>query len=499
MKWLILALFSGAMLLAAFGASGPAAAKPLPFTVTLTASPAAYSGPCSMTIKFVGVISGKPFTKLSYQIARVVGGAASVTPWTNTTMTSTGKMTVPDTITVTAAQAGVESETLQVLPGPSSATVKVSVTCATPKPTAKPSISLANPGVTTQIGPTPSPSHSPFANPGVILAPGAAALPPPINLNQALPNPTVKDAQNTYCPTRGGSACNFAFYVGLPAGKLALVWDYPYSNHIDGYNVYRADSAPPGPMAVHMVGAPKPLATQTDPSWKFVVLDAQKAGSCFAVTAYHGSDESNRSVRFCIGYGGVPKQVSLNPDLMGTMIATYTYRPDTDFTSQDNQHPTPRGVYDFLEVGHAHNPMLWTSDRSQVSQWANDLIRGYLHFNAGALSGARIAQARLHLQGAQTVGQSGGMTCLVYYDASSHRWSPPSGWLDVGSNGGSNIQGPDISLDVTPMVQAWANAPSTNNGIVLNGDTIEPIYKMVLLSSTCTTTFSSATLDVTYY
>jgi hypothetical protein len=512
MRWLVFALFAGAMFLAVSSTSGPAAAKSPPLTVTLAASPAAYTGPCPVAIKFTGEIDGDPGTKLSYQIARIVGGTPSVTPWTSTTMTPTGKLLVYDTIIVTVAKAGIESETLHVLPGLASATAKVPVVCATPKPTStptstptskptskptnKPNVSIVNSGVTTQITPAPTSTHAPLTNPGVALAPNArlaGPLPPPINLTQAL----TKDV----CQAHGGSAGSLACYIGLPAGKLALVWDYPYSNAIDGYNVYRADSASTGTTTLHMQTAPKPVATQADPTWKFVVLDAQRAGSCFAVTAYHGSAESARSVRFCVGAGGVAKMVSLQSDRVGTMVVDFFVW--TDKSVQDNMYsnnvPFVRDLL-YLDVGYTHQPSLWRDQaHTQVSQNTNSLFRGYVHFNSGALNGRQIAQAQLSLVGGTTQGGSAGQLCLAHYGGADHLWNPGDKLNSTSQMGNGPYQGPDLHLDVTSLVQSWANAPASNLGITLDGEQGLVIYNMVILSSTCLTSFPTATLDVTYY
>jgi hypothetical protein len=488
------ALFASAVFAAGFIVSAPAGAKPPPFAASIAASPSVYSGSCPVSIKYTGTITGGPGEKLSYQFARIVGGTPSLTPWTSATMPPTGKLLVLDTITVTAAQAGIETETLRVLPGPASATVKVSVTCVPIKPTPKPVVSLAG-GVTTTITPAPSPTHTPF-NPGVMLAPAAhlpTPFPAPINLAQAL----TKEV----CQAHGGSAGSVACYIGLPAGKLALVWDYPFPNKIDGYNVYRADTAPPGPMAVRSLYAPKPIATQSDPSWKFVVLDAQKAGSCFAVTAYHGSDESPRSVRFCIGEGGVAKMVSLNSDRIGTMIADFYVW--TDKSVQDNMYqnksPFIRDLLN-LNVGYTHRATLFRDQaHTQISQNTNSLYRGYVHFNTAQLSGHQIAQAQLSLIGGTTEGGSPGQLCLAHYGSADRLWNPGDSLSSTSQLGNGPYQGPDLHLDVTSLVQSWATSPSSNLGITMDGDTPLVIYNMVILSSTCFTSFPSATLDVTYY
>ncbi len=515
MRSLTLGCLVAAMLIAAFCSAPTASAKPFSFTVTLAASPASYNGPCPTTIKYTGAITGDPGDSLSYQISRIVGGVPASLPWTAATIPAVGKITVLDSITVTAPQAGVETETLHVKPGSANASVKVLVTCIKPTPTpvatkpptspptapptkpptSKPSIVLVNPNLSI----TPAPSPSSKLPPGVQLAPSLAlGTPPPprppINLTQAF----TKEV----CQAHGGSAGSLACYIGLPAGKLALVWDYPFSDKIDGYNVYPAQGpAPAGPIALHMMTPPKPLANQADPSWKFVVLDMPRPGACFTVTAYRGKLESNQSVRLCLGAGGIAQKVSFSPDRIGTMIADFFVW--TDKSVQDNMytnnHPFIRDLLS-LDVGYKHDADLWRDQaHTQVSQYMNSLFRGYVHFNTAALSGHHIAQAQLSLVGGSTQGGPSGEICLAHYGAADHLWNPGDNLGETSQMGNGPYQGPDLHLDVTTLVQSWADSPASNRGITMDGEQDLVIYPMVILSSTCLTSFPSATLDVTYY
>ena len=248
-----------------------------------------------------------------------------------------------------------------------------------------------------------------------------------------------------------------------------------------------------------MLGAIKPVATQHDPSVHLIVLDQPRAGACFAVTAFHGNDESNRSVRLCIGEGGIGKTMSFNPDTIGTMVVDYFYITYIEVWKQSNQNGNVRDLLS-LSVGFTHiADMFRDNAHTDISGYMNSLFRGYVHFNTGALTGRTIAKAQLHLVAGATQGIGGGTTCLSSYGPANQVWYPGGRVARTASYGGSRIQGPDIQLDVTPIVQSWANSPAANKGIVLDGDQPEVIYQMVILSSTCLTQFSSETLDVTYY
>ncbi|MBV8223046.1 MAG: hypothetical protein JO293_06760, partial [Candidatus Eremiobacteraeota bacterium] len=301
------------------------------------------------------------------------------------------------------------------------------------------------------------------------------------------------------CQAHGGSAGSFACYIGLPAGKVALVWDYPYSNPVDGYNVYRADSTTSsGPTSVQMVTIPKPIAQATQSDWHFAILDKQSAGSCFAVTAYHGNAESNRSVQYCIAENGVPKMVSLDPDRVGTMIADAYVRTDMSLLENEdrNKNILIRGYVD-LSVGHTHTADLWRDQaHTQVSEYANSVYRGYAHFNTWMLAGRHIAQAQLSLLGGTTQGSS--LLCLVNYGQADHFWNSGDRLYPNQDLGNGPYQGPDLHLDVTRLVQSWADGSAQNTGFALVDDQSLGL-PMVVISDTCLTNFPTAKLDVTYY
>jgi hypothetical protein len=350
------------------------------------------------------------------------------------------------------------------------------------------------------VAPVFKPNPTPTPNKGVMLAPNAGLvqqLPAPINFTDlgSVANLSDKNSWQPVCTAHGGSGGSFACYIAVPAGKLVVLWDYPFSTPIDGFRIYPAGAAPSGPTTIHVLQTINPLATQSNPSIRLTVLDMPHAGACYTVTAFHGNAESNKSTQHCIGFSGIAKKISLQPDKVGAMVEDWYYYVPQEVWKQSNEQPFTRDLL-YTTVGYTHVASTYSDNaHTQVTTWTNSLYRGFMHFNTYVLNGANIAQAKLNLHA-----DSGGMTCLAHWGAADHMWNPGD-HLTIGGTwyGGSTIMGPDLSLDVTPVVQDWANFPTHNTGFAVLPDQAEVIYQMIILSSSCLTNFPSASLDVTYY
>jgi hypothetical protein len=163
--------------------------------------------------------------------------------------------------------------------------------------------------------PIPAPGP-PVMGPGVPMA--AGRLPAPSQLlgfKHPAEATDPRDRQPTPCNVHGGIAGGLACQALLPKGGLALVWSYGPA-HVDGFRVYsvpRSMARPPGrpePAAVAVAPGPAinaPIATQATrleggQVATLVVLDPRPAGfgnECFAVTAFAGAEESEKSAPFC--------------------------------------------------------------------------------------------------------------------------------------------------------------------------------------------------------
>jgi len=192
------------------------------------------------------------------------------------------------------------------------------------------------------------------------------------------------------------------------------------------------------------------------------------------------------------------KTVVFTADVLGTMVAdvwVWTDKSVVDNDYYNNNGPNMRDLL-YLEIGHTHNASLFHDQaHTQVAQYTNSVYRGYVHFTTSGLAGHTVTNARLRLNG----NPSYGTTCITQYGGADHLWHPVDKLFISGTPlGGSPIVGQDLSLDVTSVVQAWANSPNPVTAFALDDGVPLAIYNMVALSDSCLTSFTQAVLDVTY-
>lgn len=143
-----------------------------------------------------------------------------------------------------------------------------------------------------------------------------------------------------------------------------------------------------------------------------------------------------------------------------------------------------------MSVGWSHVASGWHDlAHTQIVEYTNSIFRTFLHFDTSALNGHHLAKAQLNLH------VNTKPLCITQY-----------GNADAGYKSGQRLEigmpmpATSSVLDVTKLVQSWADSPGPNAGaFALQGDEGVDMYHIVSINTTCVTQLQSPTLDVTYY
>ena len=295
------------------------------------------------------------------------------------------------------------------------------------------------------------------------------------------------------CSQHGGFGFGLACKALLPQGRLVLVWRYATTlAPVTGFHVWRVDGGAHALVADQSGGAD---ATG-------VVLDAPPpggyAGACYALSAYGGGAEGALSAPFCAGAGGVVQTLVLRP-LQNRSIGRF----HTVMTGVNPEDKFDNEV-EANQVGYIYETQkdAITGDRSVAAASRLGLL-----FDAAPLAGRTIVSARLKLSvqdawidapftGPENVTDHH-TSCAGKIAVGIDRWWTNTDWIDdavVVSPG--RYQGPDVAMDVTPIVRQWASG-QPNFGLVLQG---EEENFAAFTEASCLTSYTpgSYELDVEY-
>ena len=291
-------------------------------------------------------------------------------------------------------------------------------------------------------------------------------LPPPTGLAGA-DDPAI-------CGAHGGIAAGLACKALLPLGRLALVWDYPARADVVGFHVYRVDGAQRILVADQANGA----------AVRAYVIDPPPADgyatACYAVSAYSTSQESAVSDAFCGAGARLTQTLTLAP------IARLTTFLETNTTSSglNNGSRVLHDTDDRPLVGDWHE-----TDKNSFGDFAgNAAYRLGLYFDITPVMHRRIRSARLqfevdsawngdgvihapgpHMQAAD-VPTDHQTSCAAVLSEGTARWWNYKDWILDSPVKSAAAQGPDIAIDVTDIVNGWANSARPNFGFVLKSD-----------------------------
>ncbi|HZR70550.1 MAG TPA: hypothetical protein VFB01_16020 [Burkholderiales bacterium] len=285
------------------------------------------------------------------------------------------------------------------------------------------------------------------------------------------------------CADHGGLGGGLACTALLPQGRMALVWSWSGAA-ADGFNVYRVDGGQQVRTGRQANGKEATVYI-VDP-----VPAGGYAGKCYAVSAYRGSDESPLSAPFCTDGGNVVQTAVIT---VGHARAVGQWKD-----SDGGGGVTDGGSY---AVGY------WdlTFTHALGDNHSNTFDRLALFFDTSAVSHRKIYGARLKLTVDSTIVGEGPFQFDHYTSCASRigtgldRWWNHGDWIQASEVlAPGRYQGPDVALDVTKIVQQWAQFPDANFGLVLMGENED---LSAFLYRACQTTYDPTriSLEVEFY
>jgi hypothetical protein len=457
-----------------------------PITVSLSALPVAYNGPCPVTVKFTGNISGKAFAKISYVFAHTLGKTTTKTVPVSATLPKSGLLPpVYESLIIDAAHAGAQTNELDVTPGTSKASAAFTVACTT----------LAPAQISTSVFSTPTPKPSPQL---VQLA------------FNSIPPPTLRQAASALdCAAHFGSDILFVPTLCAAAMKagLMLVWDWSPAagcptcpQTLDGYNIYRVDG-----------GRRQKLWSQTPQDakgWGPPIPSDGWNGKCYQVSAYKGSQESFFSNRVCVGGNVVvgTQTVTLTPQRVRTAHHLTIHQ-----SGVCNSTDTTLSFSNQFEVGYDYSIFTAFCDKHISNNY-----RGAVLFDLSSLSGKKVFKATLHLGQSYTDYEGSPNSTASYQFVDSPHifhtaswscgnvigtgigawWSTPS-WFGVSDFNSWTGSSTPLDIDVTIKVGSWL-AGTPNYGFVMHSSIEGDLNDFKYLWA-CTTTVNHPTLTVEYF
>lgn len=315
-------------------------------------------------------------------------------------------------------------------------------------------------------------------------------LPPPANLTSTLDYPQ--------CSAHGGLGAGLACKASLPAGGMALIWNYPAKASITGFHIYEATL---GPNPLRLIGTQALGASAT-----ILVLNQPPSGGwfnqrCYVVTAFNDKGDSGYSNVFCGENAKQMQTVSLSPTWRSsglqnkTRLEEFGYAPDVPLVGYN--YATNKGTVAINDY------------------YLDDALRTGLIFDLSGLANAHIVSAHLRMEVDRTwtgkyqyppVGVVGSglpsshsTSCTAKVFMGGDRWAKNTDWIEAGAQIAETgvVEGPDVRIDVTPAARAWTTGQE-NRGLVLEG---EEENLTAFTEKGCVTQYfpDAFRLDVIYY
>ncbi len=323
---------------------------------------------------------------------------------------------------------------------------------------------------------------------------GAVLFPsPPSALSNTL-DPVI-------CSRHAGLAGALGCKAGLPLGMLALVWNYCSGCNADGFHLYRVDGGRHELVPTPNNGTGFTAALLDKPAGGF-------NGRCYAVSAYAAGTESSPSNAYCAAGGSVQTTVTLRASNVRSWVQIHTGNTGAlaGLAQASLLGVIPLGsMTNSQGLGVPVAGYVYRTNKSDFGDSFYDLSsRAGVYFDVASLRGRSIASAKLRLKVSRTMSGSKYTTadpnsCAANVGLGKDYWWTYSGPIQnadfaAGTSPGI-IVGPDVAIDVTRIVSAWASGSRANYGFVLRN----PSENLnAFTEDSCLTNFFDEALEVTY-
>jgi hypothetical protein len=276
----------------------------------------------------------------------------------------------------------------------------------------------------------------------------------------------------------------------IKSGHLALTWNWAPGagpSRVDGYHVYRVKGDAKllvGGSTAQPLLLPFPVADVADAPGLNLV-------KCYVVSAYAGARESVPSAPFCTDAKSVAAIVR---------VAPVRVRSHREQDNSDHRFDRPSNE-EAVIVG-----FRFINKPNIVENYHTDtFVRAALLFDVSSLRNRLVVDAKLMLKVARSEGAAPQHSCATQLGLGNGYWWQNGDQLDAnfgnpifGPSPRLNDTGPDITVDLRPLVARWLSG-EPNFGIVLRNGYEAPAGADVLGTNVCETTYFDPVLAVTYY
>lgn len=436
-------------------------------------TPRSYSGVCPATITLNGQInggnSGAAVQYLFYYLDPSTNTVVGL-PMQTGTLDASGALTTSASVSVDAAHAGASWVKLSAQSGGASTDSSItsfSVSCTSS------SAPTPNPGPSNPGPPSGGTGSAPTAPSSNYITRMNHRIPPVISAPAIRLTKNPADCTSHVGDVASGLFAPLACKAAMDQGNVVLVWDWTAITDcpparicpaIDGFHIYAMHETR---SMARMGGASGPSLVDTQAT--DITLSTPRSGSCFAVTAFSGKDESPLSNIVCSA------PVAAVTEQHASFSSVHVRSGFECKGNNPNASGLP-GCHDSGPYGGCHDDacskltvgyLYAESSEALGDLFDNWFYRSGVLFDLRSIRGRNITRATLRMR---IVGSQGNPSCINKIGDGYRDWwnEPGDGVIDENTSDpiDGTLSGNDVQFDVTRIVRNWAQG-RTNYGFVL--------------------------------